>query len=74
MIKNDTVLDTKPRVDSVTDTINKFGSIDKTGGGFQATTTTYNEATVTYNSTLQVYGGDDGLDGPPPQIYDVINL
>ena len=47
--------------------------VDKTSTVATATTTTYNQSGVSYNSSSQVYGGVGASRAPAPQFYKIGN-
>lgn len=49
-------------------------SIEKTNAVFQSSTTTYNEAGLTYNTFSSVYGGSDRIVDSGPKVKGVTSL
>ena len=46
-------------------------SVENNRGVLGTTTTTYNEAGVTYQQAGQIYGGGDSVDGAVPTIIEI---
>ena len=49
----------------------KLVSVENNRGVLGTTTTTYNEAGVTYQQAGQIYGGGDSVDGVVPNIIEI---